>query len=217
MSASGASGVSGAAGAAGAAEASGHRVKPRLLVLSGTSGAGKTTVAERLLADPRYGRARTATTRAPRDGEVDGVDYDFLTEEAFRAGLAQGAFVEHADVYGNLYGTPRANLEAILDSGRHCVLVVDVQGVRNLRQQAIEAYTTYVFVEAPSPEELKRRLERRGKDDPAAIERRLEAAAKEREEAEGFDLVLTNDDVESAVRRMVAHAGLDWAPHRAEE
>lgn len=187
---------------------------PRLLVISGTSGSGKTTVAEALLRDPRYGRARTATTRAPRAGEIDGVAYDFLTEEAFRAGLARGDFVEHALVYGHLYGTPRANLQAILDSGRNCVLVVDVQGVRNLRQQAIEAFT--VFVEAPSPEELRRRLEGRNQDDPETIERRLVAAAKEREEAEDFDLVLVNDVVESAVRHLVARAGLDWTPHDAE-
>ena len=201
--------MSAAMGAAGSAAG------PRLLVISGTSGSGKTTVAGALLRDPRYGRARTATTRAPREGEVDGVDYDFLTEEAFRAGLARGDFVEHAVVYGRLYGTPRANLQSILDSGRNCVLVVDVQGVRNLRQQAIEAFT--VFVEAPSPEELRRRLEGRGKDDPKTIECRLEAAAKEREEAEGFDLVLVNDVVESAVRQLVARAGLDWTPHDAEE
>lgn len=188
---------------------------PRLIVLSGTSGSGKTTVAEALLRDSRFGRARTATTRAPRDGEIDGVDYDFLTEEAFRAGLARGDFVEHAVVYGQLYGTPRANLASILDSGRHCVLVVDVQGVSNLRQQAIEAFT--VFVTAPSPEELRRRLESRGKDDPETIERRLRAAAEEQREAEGFDLVLVNDVVETAVERLVAHAGLDWAPQHAEE
>jgi guanylate kinase len=196
---------------------SGGAARPQLLVLSGTSGAGKTTLAQALLRDPRYGRARTATTRAPRAGEVDGVDYDFLTEAAFRAGVARGEFVEHAVVYGRLYGTPRANLEAILDSGRNCVLVVDVQGVANLRRQTLGAVTTYVFVEAPGPEELRRRLEGRGKDDPETIERRLRAAAREREEAEGFDLVLVNDVVESAVQRLVAHAGLDWAPHLAEE
>jgi len=195
--------------------AAGDAAEPRLLVISGTSGSGKTTVAGALLRDPRYGRARTATTRPARAGEVDGIDYDFLTEDAFRAGIERGDFVEHAVVYGRLYGTPRANLEAILDSGRNCVLVVDVQGVRNLRRQAIEAFT--VFVEAPSPEELRRRLESRGKDDPDTIERRLEAAAKEREEAESFDLVLVNDVVESAVQRLVAHAGLDWTPHDAEE
>lgn len=188
---------------------------PRLLVISGPSGSGKTSVARCLLRDPRYGRARTATTRSPRGSETDGVDYDFLSEEAFRAGLDRGDFVEHAVVYGKLYGTPRANLQAILDSGRNCVLVVDVQGVENLRRQAVEAFT--VFVEAPSSEELRRRLESRGTDDPATIERRLEAAAREREQAEGFDLVLVNDVVESAVERLVAHAELDWAPQDAEE
>ena len=187
----------------------------RILLISGASGAGKTTVANRLLGDPRYGRARTATTRHPRAGEVDGEDYDFLALAAFRADLARGDFLEHAEVYGNLYGTPRANLDEVLASGRHCVLVVDVQGARSLRQLDVKADT--VFVDAPSLEVLKQRLEHRGKDDAEMVARRLAAAEEEQREAEHFDLVLVNDDIEAAVHRLVAHFGLDWAPQTAEE
>jgi len=186
----------------------------RILVVSGTSGAGKTSVAKRLLRDPRFGRARTATTRPPRDGERDGVDYDFLSEAAFAEALAKGAFLEHAVVYGRHYGTPRANLESVLAAGRHCVLVVDVQGARNLKAMGLEAL--YVFIEAPGMDELRRRLERRGQDAPDVIEERLEAAAKERDEARHFDVVLVNDDIEETTRRLAAEAGLQFEPGPAD-
>ncbi len=187
-----------------------RRTDGRVIVISGLSGAGKSTIASSLLRDPRMGRARTATTRVPRGSEADGVEYDFLTEEAFRAGLARGDFLEHAEVYGRLYGTPRANLERILASGRDCVLVVDVQGARTLRKLGFEGF--YVFVQAPSFEELAARLVRRGEDDPEVIERRLAAAERELAEAEKFDLVLVNDDVDLATRRLADAAGVEWTP-----
>jgi guanylate kinase len=185
----------------------------RLLVLSGPSGAGKTTLARSLLRDPSFARARTATTRAPRGDERDGVDYDFLSPAAFEEGARRGDFLETAEVYGHRYGTPRRNLEALVDAGRNAVLVVDVQGARTLRQLGIPG--TFVFVTAPSPEALRRRLEARGEDDPTTIQRRLEAAEREAEEAEHFDLVVVNDDVEAATRRLARDAGLDWTPTRA--
>ncbi len=106
---------------------------PLLVVLSGPSGVGKSTVAERLLADAAFGRAVTATTRAPRPGEADGIAYHFLTESGFRERLARQEFLEHANVYGRLYGTPLASVHAVLDAGRVCVLVIDVQGAATLR------------------------------------------------------------------------------------
>jgi guanylate kinase len=176
-------------------------------VISGPSGAGKTSLADRLLADPRFGRALTATTRAPRDGEVDGVHYRFLSEAAFREGLARGAFLEHADVYGRLYGTPRETPEAVIASGRHCVLVLDVQGAASVR--ALLPRAAFVFVMAPSVEELRRRLSTRGLDGPDAVERRLAVVSRELAEAPHFDLVVVNDDLERAARQIAAAVGVD--------
>jgi guanylate kinase len=180
---------------------------PRLVVISGPSGVGKTTVAERLLRDPRVGRALTATTRLPRGGERDGVDYRFLAPQDFEAGLARGEFLEHARVYGSLYGTPRDGPGAVLRSGRHCLLVVDVQGVTTLRGLGVEAL--YVFLRAPSPEELLRRLRSRGLDGPEAQRRRTAEAAEEAARAESFDLVLVNESVEETARRLAAALGVD--------
>lgn len=183
----------------------------RLLVISGPSGAGKSSLAERLLADPRFGRAITATTRKPRPGEVDGVHYRFLTESAFREGLAGGAFLEHAEVYGRLYGTPRESPEAVLASGRHCVLVLDVQGAASVRALVPEAQM--VFVQAPSLEELRKRLATRGLDGADAIERRLAVVGQELAQAKSFHLVVVNDDLELAARHIAASVGVnDLAP-----
>lgn len=204
-------------GSAGPAPADGRPSPPprrgRLLVLSGPSGAGKSSLAERLLRDGRFGRAITATTRPPRTGEQDGVHYRFLSEEAFRAGLARGAFLEHAQVYGRLYGTPRESPEAVLAAGRHCVLVVDVQGAASVRAVVPEA--VLVFVKAPSEGELRRRLATRGLDGPEAIERRLSVVSRELAQAEAFDHVVVNDDLERAARDIARAVGvLDLAPAR---
>jgi len=180
---------------------------PQLIVMSGASGVGKTSIAERLLAHPAFARAVTATTRAPRGGEQDGVDYHFLDAEAFRSGIAVGRFLEHADVYGRLYGTPRANVEQILESGRNCVLLLDVQGVESLRADGVEAL--YVFVAPPSMEELERRLRSRADDTPEAIEARLRAAAHEMTKQDAFDRVLVNDEVERAARELAGWVGID--------
>jgi len=182
-------------------------VDGRLVVISGASGAGKTSVAYRVLEDARFERAVTATTRAPRPGERDGVDYHFIGETEFRARWAAQGFLAPAEVYGDLYGTPRENVERIRASGRHCLLVIDVQGVEDLKTQDVEGL--YVFVDAPSFEELERRLRGRGKDAADRIEARLAAARAELEKKDLFERVLVNDDVERAARELAAWVGVD--------
>lgn len=181
----------------------------RLVVVSGASGAGKTSVAQRLLQDARFGRAVTATTREPRGAEQDGRDYHFLTAGDFHKRLITGDFLAPAEVYGHWYGTPRENVEGILASGRHCILVIDVQGVEDLQGSDVEAL--YVFVDAPSFEELQQRLRGRGDDDPEKISARLRAARAELNKKDLFDRVLVNDDIDRAARELAGWLGLELA------
>ena len=175
-----------------------------LVVLAGTSGAGKGTLGRRLREqDPSLRWSVSWTTRAPRPGEVDGVDYHFVSREAFERLRDEEGFLECFEVYGDLKGTPR---QFVVDSlaEHHDVLVeIDVNGALAAREKIPEALL--VFVCAPSREEQRRRLESRGADDPDAIERRLaRAEAEEQVARERFDVLIVNDDVDRAAAELAA-------------
>ena len=161
---------------------------PRLVVVSGPSGVGKTTVCAHLLARPAFERVITATTRAPRGNEAHEAHYLFLDEAEFDRWVANGLFLEWAHVHGNRYGSPRAPAEKILAQGRHALLNIDVQGAA----QVEDAFR--VFLLPPSPEELERRLRGRDTDSEEEVLARLETARDELARQDEFDLKVVNDD-----------------------
>ncbi len=169
-----------------------------LLVLAGTSGAGKGTIGKLLRArDPELRWSVSWATRPARPGEVDGEDYFFRTREEFEQLRDAGGFLESFEVYGDLKGTPREPIERWLAAGDDVLLEVDVQGALRVKEALPEALL--VFVKAPSREEQRRRLEERAHDSAEAIERRLaKAEAEERIADEMFDAVVVNDDPERA-------------------
>lgn len=172
-----------------------------LLVVSGPSGAGKGTIVEGLLArDPALWVSVSWTSRAPREGEREGVHYHFVSREEFLAHRDAGGFLEWFEVHGDLKGTPRGPVREHLDAGADVLLEIDVQGALEVRRQFPEALL--VFVLPPSREEQRRRLVGRGTDSPEAIERRLADAIAEEAKGVLFDATVVNDDVDAAVDRV---------------
>jgi guanylate kinase len=173
----------------------------QLFIVSAPSGTGKTTLVERLVQEmPDLVLSRSFTSRTPRDGEADGVDYNFISRDEFQTMIAAGDFLEHADVFGNFYGTSAGETERVLASGRDLVLVIDVQGARQVRLRGFECVG--VFVLPPSFDVLEQRLRRRSKDSDAAITRRLEVARAEVAAVAEYDYVVINDEVAAAVGRL---------------
>jgi guanylate kinase len=171
---------------------------PVLMVLAGPSGTGKGTVGRELRArEPELWFSVSANTRAPRADEVDGRDYRFMSRADFEALRDADGFLEWFDVYGDLKGTPREPVESHLAAGDDVLLEIDVQGALRVKEQFPDALL--VFLKPPSREEQQRRIAARGDADPADVERRLEAAAREEAMAERFDAVVVNDDVDAAV------------------
>jgi guanylate kinase len=194
------------------AESSSRAGAPRrgqMIVISGPSGSGKSTLCKLLLRDPRVRFSVSATTRAPRAGEVDGREYHFLTPARFRELIREGAFIEHAEVHGNMYGTLRAPMEEALERGEHYLLEIDVQGALQLK--ALGEPGVYVFVAPPDMEILRRRLVGRRTDAPEVIERRLKKAEDEMREAVKYDHVVVNDDLERALGEVRSLVGLEQA------
>jgi guanylate kinase len=183
---------------------------PLLILISAPSGGGKTTLCELLLAAcPHMTRAVTCTTRDPRSGEKEGVDYYFLEAGNFLKRLQAGNFLEHATVYGNSYGLLKSELLGKLREGKDVLLNVDVQGAATIREKALEdpelsrALVT-VFLTPSTIEELELRLKRRGADDPAVIKKRLGVARQEVAQWKNFNYLLTSTSKQEDLRRMLA-------------
>ena len=188
--------------------------KPLLIVISAPSGAGKTTLCNRLTAvRADIVRSVSCTTRAPRGGETNGRDYHFLSESEFDRYLTEGAFLEHACVHGHRYGTLGRTVEEAMHAGRSVVLTIDVQGAAQIRARVADLPEDSplrrghvdVFVEPPSMDALRRRLVGRGEDPAAVIEKRLRNAEGEMAERNVFRYRLVNDDLDRASREL-----FDW-------
>lgn len=178
----------------------------KLVVISGPSGAGKTSVCKALKQRPGVEFSVSATTRTRRAGEQDGVDYHFLDRAEFERRVAAGEFLEWASYNGNLYGTLRAPMDRALAAGRAFVLEIEVQGTRQLRQGRVPGI--YVFIVPPGIEVLRERLRRRSSNTEDEIEQRLRIAAEELRAAELYDHVVVNEDLPATIQRVVELVGL---------
>jgi guanylate kinase len=171
--------------------------KGLLLILSSPSGAGKSTLARKLMAwDPTMRFSVSATTRAPRPGEVDGREYDFVTRTDFEDMVKRGQMLEHAEVFGNFYGSPRAPVEAAMADGRDTVFDIDWQGGQQIRASALARDVVSVFILPPSIAELDRRLRTRGQDSAEVIAGRMAKSESEISHWGEYDYVIVNDDID---------------------
>lgn len=174
-----------------------------LIILSSPSGAGKTTLARRLLAvDPKVGFSVSATTRAPRPGEVDGREYHFVTRPEFEDMVDRGELLEHAEVFGNLYGSPRAPIEAAMGQGRDTLFDIDWQGGQQIRNSPLGREVVSIFILPPSMAELERRLRSRGQDSSEVIAGRMARSMAEVSHWAEYDYVLVNRDLEETEARV---------------
>ena len=181
--------------------------KGKLVVLSGPGGVGKSTVAKALKGSSPFFVSISATTRAPRFNEVEGVDYHFYTHEKFDQAISHGEFLEWAEFAGNRYGTPRKAVEDALREGQSVLLEIEITGARQVKEKVPEALL--VFLEPPTWEELVSRLEGRGTDSPERRAARLALAQEEMAAASFFDKVLVNEEVEKVVASLIEFASAD--------
>ena len=175
----------------------------KLFIVAAPSGAGKSTLVNALLErEPRISLSISHTTRAPRPGDTDGVQYHFVDRASFEAMVARGDFIEYADVFGNYYGTSRIAVEPILATGRDVLLEIDWQGAAQVRRAMSESVS--IFILPPSRAELERRLRARATDSEATIEKRLAASREEIAHAHEFNCIVVNDHFEDAVAALQA-------------
>ncbi|KAF8892112.1 guanylate kinase/L-type calcium channel beta subunit [Infundibulicybe gibba] len=173
----------------------------RPLVLSGPSGVGKSTLLQRLFAEfpDKFGFSVSHTTRSPRPGEAHGKDYFFVNTQTFKDLIQADAFIEHAEFSGNFYGTSLETVRSVQQQGRRCILDIEAQGVRQIK--ATNLNPVYLFISPPSMTALRSRLQNRGTESEAAVQKRLATALKEIQYAKGpqvHDLVIVNDDLDRA-------------------
>ncbi|NBQ28011.1 MAG: guanylate kinase [Rhodobacteraceae bacterium] len=174
-----------------------------LIILSSPSGAGKTTLAKRLLAwDSEMRFSVSATTRAPRSGEEHGREYYFHTREEFTQMVVRGDMLEHAEVFGNFYGSPRGPVEGAINAGRDVLFDVDWQGGQQVRNSALGKHVLSIFILPPSIPELERRLISRGQDSADVIDSRMAKSRDEISHWPEYDYVLVNDDLDATEQRL---------------
>lgn len=174
-----------------------------LIILSSPSGAGKSTLSKRLIAwDPTIGFSVSATTRPARAGEVDGVDYVFKSHDEFSAMVQSGDMLEHAEVFGNFYGSPKGPVEGAINAGRDVLFDIDWQGGQQVRASSLGKHVLSIFILPPSIAELERRLHTRAQDSDAVIAGRMKKSRDEISHWDEYDYVLVNDDLDDTEARL---------------
>lgn len=174
-----------------------------LIVISGPSGAGKGTICKTFLErNTEVAISVSATTRFPRSGEIDGVNYHFMSKEQFKKKIDDNDFLEYAEVYDNFYGTPKSNVEKLLESGKDVILEIDIQGALKVKENTEEG--VFIFILPPSMEELKARIIKRGSETPESLMKRFKSAYKEINFISRYNYAVVNDEVEAAVEKLEA-------------